>query len=694
MAAPASSGSATGNAGNRFRQRKISTKTELQILKQSQISDLDNADLQQRELQEIETGVDKNEENEVHLQQILKTTGMAATAQTYIPTPDASKKWDEAPKYYTGEFQHPESYIKSSCQFEDYAGCLYNIDERDDEFLIKYNKLLTAQKLETLSEDEFEILMYNFEKTIAEKQPFLATDPSHILPLSEIRDSLLEIDGSSVENVTDMLAEELQVHPFVTEFDARLSVKPRDLKSLLSSYGETVYDYFKDRKIDRMGLSISPSLKFSGDDDNDPYVCYRQRQFRQQRKTRRADIQSSERLVKLYMELKATKELCFLVAEREKLRMEALEAEREIFNLRCQVKAVKRELGITDSDEDLILHKKKKPVPPPPQPVTAQVEVVKDEKQKKALSKIGNNANVEKTKLVDPVDAPQQFQPYVKLPPSKIPDMDLETVEKILNTKQDSMAKYVEEKLKKRKQRDVGFTNLTDDAYSPLLNVTLPFTTIKDSSHIPYSSITSSFFDVEGLGYISDAEKYVSKGVGRVEDVMVFNPTSMKIEHKFTPEKYNPFTQEKSLISDPVMTLRKRVGRLGQVYIDRAGHSTIPGFDLEVADVDTIERLKSQWAFDSDYEEVDVLSDDPARLNTISNDTQVIRFGGMLLSKAYETLKEAMIQQRQQQYLAQLQMIQKAQQQQQSRTQSANGTTAATPQGVNTPPPVTVKMQK
>ncbi|ODV74611.1 Epl1p CYBJADRAFT_110969, partial [Cyberlindnera jadinii NRRL Y-1542] len=661
-------------ASNRFRQRKISTKAELQILKQSQISDIDNADLQQRELQEIETGVDKNEEGEEHLQKILKTTGLSNTANTYIPTPDASKLWPEAEKYYTGTFHHPESYIKSSCQVEDYSGCLYNMDESDEEFLVQLNK---DRKKNPLTEDEFEILMYNFEKTITEKQPFLSTDPTQILSLEEITDSLLRIDKSSVENVTGMLAEELNIHPFITNFDAHLPQKPRELKYLVSQYGLVVYEHFKKRKIERNGQTITPILKFNGEDDNDAYICFRQRQFRQQRKTRRADVQSSEKLVKLYLELKATKELCFLVAEREKLRLEALEAEREIFELRCKVKNVKRELGITDSDEDLVAHKKKKPVPPPPQ--AEQPTDVKDEK-KRVLSKTGNNANIDKSKVgssSDGIDSQQQqlqqqqqqqqFQPYVKLPPSKIPDMELETVDRLLNNKKDSMAKFVEEKLKKRKLRDAGFINLTDDAYSPLLNLTLPHIKIEDASHLPYSSITSSFLDLENYGYVEGVEKFISKGVlPKAEDGLVFNTQTSKWQSKrILPEKYNPFHEKKSLVSGPQLTLRKRIGRLGQLYIDT--RDTTRNDDIvfgEDEEEDTKERLLDQWKFDDDgYNQLDILSDDPARLNTISNDTQVIRFGGMLLSKAYDTLKDAMIQQRQQLYLQQLQKMQKAQQQ-------------------------------
>lgn len=52
-------GTATTSSA-RFRQRKISVKQTLQVLWQSEVPDLE--DEQQRELQQVETGVEKGEE--------------------------------------------------------------------------------------------------------------------------------------------------------------------------------------------------------------------------------------------------------------------------------------------------------------------------------------------------------------------------------------------------------------------------------------------------------------------------------------------------------------------------------------------------------------------------------------------------------------------------------------------------------
>ncbi|KAH3682592.1 hypothetical protein WICPIJ_006443 [Wickerhamomyces pijperi] len=671
MAGPALS---AGGKGGRFRQRKISTKQTLQILKQSQLSDVDNADLQQRDLQEIETGVDKNEEDEEHLQKILKKSGISSTANEYIPTPDASKVWEEAKKYYTGTFQEPDSYIKSSCQVEDYSGCLYNMDEEDDEFLKEYNKSKN-KKRGKVSEDEFESVMCALEQYVNEKQPFLITDPSQLMSFVEIKDGLKTVDKSSVDNIRKTLESELDTHPFVTLLDPKNISKVRALPDLLEKYGEDIYQHFKKRKLARHGKTIHPSLKFNQEDDNDPYSCFRQRQFRQQRKTRRADTQSSEKLIKLFKELKATRELSLMVAQREKKRFQAIQTEHEIFELRCKVKKMKRELGITDSDEDLVTHKKRKVVPPPAQPLPGAAAAAPESKgddknDRKALSKLSlNTTNQDKssTKSGNVVnddsagsEQPQQqtFQPYVKLPPSKIPDLDLESVTQILEVKHTNVKNYVTDRMKKRKLADVGYTNFTDDPNSPYLDLSLYDQKVVDQDKVPYSSIASSLSEVKSYGHIADMKNYVEHGFTKnPNDIFLFNLFNRETIKKQVPETYNPFYSESVSTSDPKYTIRKRVSRYGQTFVDRKYMVTKPtsfsndhsnssnALQDKLSVMDQRSRHEDRWRYDRDDgiigTDIANINEDPARLNKISNETQIIRFGGMLLTKAYDTMKEA-----------------------------------------------------
>ncbi|GME93982.1 unnamed protein product [[Candida] boidinii] len=248
------------SAGARFRQRKISVKQTLQVWKQKDLPDLDTED-QQRELQQIETGVEKGEEEEEHLQKVINAAQAKFSGnpnkkveQVYIPTPDASKVWPESSKYYTSKFIEPASYIKFSATVEDTVGCPYCLDEIDEEFLIKFNKEL-PNKVPKCTESEFELLAYRFETVINEKQPFITVDPSQILKYEEIRDIALVPDKNDPLDLERTLAKQLGISNFKTLLDAKPSDgrEPKPLKDLFQLYGAKIYDHWKKRRLERNG---------------------------------------------------------------------------------------------------------------------------------------------------------------------------------------------------------------------------------------------------------------------------------------------------------------------------------------------------------------------------------------------------------------------------------------------------------
>jgi hypothetical protein len=111
----------------------------------------------------------------------------------------------------------------------------------------------------------------------------------------------------------------------------------------------------------RKGASIVPDLKMDEAlrDDNDPYVCFRRRETKPVRKTRRTDQQSMEKLRKLRAELETARSLLEMVTRREKLRKESLLMEHSIFNQRCMLREMQQQLDIKD-DQDLFPIKKKR----------------------------------------------------------------------------------------------------------------------------------------------------------------------------------------------------------------------------------------------------------------------------------------------------------------------------------------------
>lgn len=383
-----------GDAGNilntRSRHRKISVKQKLKIYKPSDLKNLDQDELQQREVVDnIETGVEKSEEREVHLYKILTqqqnsdNKSVKTEEKTYIPTPSTQQNWDEFNSFYHGQFIQPKNYIKFSATVEDCCGTTYNMDEKDELFLNKFNsesngasddKSKDNSKLtednskdnSKLTEDEFELLCASFEHAIKERQPFLSMDPESILTFEELKPTLLKSDFANF-GLRSNLATELNYKPgerFITQFEPIQIAKMRPLGELIELFGTQIYDYWKFRKIEANGEDIFPQLKFEKPGEReevDPYVCFRRREVRHPRKTRRIDVINSHKLKLLYRELQHAKEMALIIAKRELKAFELMNNETTVFDERLKIVSLKRELNISGEDDDLINHKRRRP---------------------------------------------------------------------------------------------------------------------------------------------------------------------------------------------------------------------------------------------------------------------------------------------------------------------------------------------
>lgn len=783
-------------AGARFRQRKISVKQPLSIYKQSDLPTLDGSDLEPsqihhlnsnnigqppRDVHAVETGVDKNEEEEVHLQQVINAAQKALSSanagkanEVYIPTPDASKIWTEAAKYYKDQkFNEPETYIKFSATVEDTVGVEYNMDEEDEKF---YNEVLSKiqpppgkkkhDDLAKCTELEFETICDRLEKTIEARQPFLSMDPSNILSYEEMSKYIIEqfestiktsnpyieSSGGNLEHLStttlkERLSKEINYKPFTTLFDRdqEHTTQVRPIPKLLEFFGKPIYDHWALRKIARKGKSVHPTLRFEDpnanekDNENDPYICFRRREFRQARKTRRADTVGAERIRLLQKSLHRARDLVMSVCEREILNLRNLQAEFDIFKTRFEAKQVKRELGIKGDDYLFFPHKKRKVIKPKED---EEEKERKREKRKQEQEHAAKAHHHQQQYVLQQQNASQQNQrdgtstnqPYVKLPPSKVPDMDLVTVSLVLKEKNETIKRAVLDKLRKRKEQDRGFVNVTDDPYEPFFDISTNDKLV-EPSHIPYSSIAATnFHQFNTSNYLNEPLKALIEdnksipGVrtfkgsnGELIPTKAFPITSALLQEKFTNNKFNSpsyiaqllqdiennnydhyihgFSKESAIestrdaeenakFSEPILRLRKRVGRGGRVFLDRRGQTTTDVVDefmdfsqicedeeevpnVYDSKVDEWKRLRSRWKYDTDLLEsqkgaLDPFSLDPSKLNNISDDTQAIRFGSMLLSKSYGLLKES-IQQKQQSFmhLARMRALQQQQQQQQ-----------------------------
>lgn len=124
---------------------------------------------------------------------------------------------------------------------------------------------------------------------------------------------------------------------------------------------EPIFAHWRKRKQDRHGNSIIPELKHEELSKNelDPYVCFRRRETKPVRKTRRTDQQSLERLRKLRSEMEMARNLLEMVLRREKIRKEGMVLEHTVFDKKIKLRQYQRTLGIKEED-DLLLPPKKK----------------------------------------------------------------------------------------------------------------------------------------------------------------------------------------------------------------------------------------------------------------------------------------------------------------------------------------------
>ncbi|TKA76585.1 hypothetical protein B0A55_04051 [Friedmanniomyces simplex] len=331
--------STRNNAARTVRQRKLNPKQGLRIIRESDIEEqLD--DESQRQVYHGETGVEKAEEIEYHLQAVINasnsTTLGARAKQSYIPTPDVVRakgvKYDDL---YPKVFKEPATYIRFGSTVEDSVGVAYCMNDADIEFLARLNdgKDIDGRdrkdKLSQCPEDTFEEVMNFFEDTSARLQPYANVDNAPILALEEME-----------------RAQEEEISA-----DSRKWLKP-------------IYKYWVLRKGNR---PLMPSIKVrvldtaSEADDADPYVCFRRREVRLTRKTRGRDAQVVEKLKKLRLEAQSALELVRLVVDRERVKADSLQVDRRVFNERKQlkeVKAAKNIIGEKGDDEDLLVNQK------------------------------------------------------------------------------------------------------------------------------------------------------------------------------------------------------------------------------------------------------------------------------------------------------------------------------------------------
>lgn len=369
--------------------------------------------------------MDASEISEHHLQAALSSSQVAADALAnaqangngaapapakvsyHIPTPEAKAvlmQREYHDLYKLGAYSDPVTYIRTSKTVEESVrGPSYILDEDDNEWLEGRNKkaaeaLATALRtarppssakgknkeksrdelaaslarenvdLKVISQDEFEMVITVFEQVTSDKVPFAHLDLSKLPTLDDL---LPSFDEDS--EVSKLAFPELPELGWENQSSSSSQLKSQQEWSpenpyrnlpALKNVAKVVYPWWKNRREDREGKAIMPSLNFDETNDNDPYVCFRRREVKMIRKTRKTDAMHLEKLVRLRHELQQSVSLLSLLAQREKTKRATLVQDKACWQSTRELLEVKKQWNIAGpnngiEDEELISGEKR-----------------------------------------------------------------------------------------------------------------------------------------------------------------------------------------------------------------------------------------------------------------------------------------------------------------------------------------------
>ncbi|EAU81386.1 hypothetical protein CC1G_05216 [Coprinopsis cinerea okayama7 len=398
----------SGSSTLRNRNR-ITNKTRLRIIKGNVDAEdlfIPDEDEEKARLTNLVAGVDVEDANEHHLQQVLSASHRtqvekkAEEKAAFIPTPDSTGVVPNADEFYPpNRWRDPATYVATSTTVDEAVrdgiagGFTYYMDERDKEWLDRNNEEARGEGTSaqgavssptstrtsarsakakgkepdlnqptTISEDEFELVMGLFEKITHDKTEFL-----HVGLANN------HMAFPSFAEYQPIFASPLTPDMFASYTIPSWIPQPSHLLRL----ARIIYPYWKERRLEREGHRIIPTLNFDETDTlNESYICFRRREIKAVRKTRQAQASYSDKLSRLQAEFAFPLELAKLVLQRELKKKESAMQGQEVWQKRLALVDLKRKFpSFSEADEELLVDKERprKPdvvrLPPrPPRP--------------------------------------------------------------------------------------------------------------------------------------------------------------------------------------------------------------------------------------------------------------------------------------------------------------------------------------
>ncbi|KAG7090577.1 hypothetical protein E1B28_009684 [Marasmius oreades] len=388
------------NIRNRYR---INNKSRLKVIRGNIDTDpvvVDEDEEKNRLLQSV-AGVDQDDANEHHLQAVLSaaalqngsTRGSGKEKETdkdkeesapavFIPVPDSTGLADNHEQFYPpNKYKDPSGYFQSTYTVEDLFdaslanGFSYVMDERDMEWLTKNNEEARGEGTSAqgavsgtrvssrsakskgkepdsvqpvvITEDEFELVMGLYEKVTHEETEFL----HHSLetgmtfpPFADYQDTF----ASPLPSVT-----------FVSFTPPSWLPSPAHLTQI----ARAIYPYWKERKLERGGRRIIPTVNLDENDAlNESYICFRRRDVKTARKTRASQVSSYDKLARLQVDFASVLHLANLVLQREQLKREAVAHSQHIWEERRELVEIRlKHPTVTEKGDEELLRDKERP---------------------------------------------------------------------------------------------------------------------------------------------------------------------------------------------------------------------------------------------------------------------------------------------------------------------------------------------
>jgi len=275
-----------------FRARTLDVSKPMAIFKAEDLPELAAENAINRAVPALPTGMEKEEETEKHLQDILEaqTKGLVKrVAELVIPTPEVIEDQEGYDNLIQGVFKQPRQYIHVQPVTADQDLPDYDLDDEDVKF---FNEELRDKR-------KFEVSMITLEDMI---------------------DRLEKNSGQTVLSLKE----------------AKMLLKEDDDLILC------VYDYWLNKRLETQQC-LMPLVKCEPNRDQvpgqtaNPYIAFRRRTEKMQtRKNRKNEEDSYMRMLKLRRDINRVVSLLDLLRRREKLKKENLHLITEIFEKRVQ----------------------------------------------------------------------------------------------------------------------------------------------------------------------------------------------------------------------------------------------------------------------------------------------------------------------------------------------------------------------